>query len=773
MAVRRFKATKDNTITNAYKANLTTRGTGSNMGASDILEVFSIYGQASTSSSELSRILIDFDIDAINSARVAKNIPASGSVDFYLRMFNAEHSSTTPTNFTLTVAAISQSWDEGNGLDMEDYSDPGIGSGGKGSTWLTRKSGSFSQCSLELNGSDEYVTVADSDDFTFADSGVDKPFSISAWIKVDSLADDRPIVVKWDGSGTNLEWYFYVRGNSSPSGALSLLVYDKANSATISSRTDGSIISTGEWYHVMVTYDGRGGATAADGIKFYVDGASKTATASNNASYVSMVNTTTPVRIGAEPNLSDYFDGKLDEISVWDKELDSAQVTELYNEGVPNNLIKTTTYTEDTTSKLVAWWRIEIDSVLTPDTTSTIQDRSANSHNGTGTGLETSNFSTTDFAGNGVANAVNTAQYWLDEGGTFSTGSQTTVYSQVFSTGLEDLEIDVSQQVEEWINGNTASYGFGVYLQPSLENEKTSYYTKKFFARDSQYFLKRPVIEARWNDSRFDDSSNFYLSSSRVPAADNLNTLYLYNYVRGQLQDIPGLGAENKIYLSIYTGSNSVPSGDKITLPVGGGVVANNDYNVTGSKVATGIYSASFAYTSSGITEIYPVWHSSSVDPPVPTIEYLTASSITVNTFDTQTPYPINSYKANITNLQSQYGSSDVVNFRVFVQNKNFLATVYTVASTAVQPTIMEKMYYKVSRVVDEEIVINYGTGSGDAGYTQLSYDSAGNYFDLDMSIFEPDFSYQISFMINDAGKYTELKDKFKFRIIDENDLPG
>ena len=506
MAVRRFKATKDNTITNAYKANLTTRGTGSNMGASDILEVFSIYGQASTSSSELSRILIDFDIDAISSARDAKNIPASGSVDFYLRMFNADHSSTTPTNFTLTVAAVSQSWTEGIGLDMEDYSDA-------------------------------------------------------------------------DPSGSN-------------------------------------------WI---------------------------------NSSYQ----------------------------TVW-----------------------------------------------------------------------------TTFHGN-------------VQGGSFHTGSAAVTSSQFFQNGTEDIELNITRHVEEWINGNTGSYGFGVFLSSSLETADTSYYTKKFFARDSQYFLKRPVIEARWNDSRFDDSSNFYLSSSRVPAADNLNTLYLYNYVRGQLQDIPGLGAENKIYLSIYTGSNSVPSGDKITLPVGGGVVANNDYNVTGSKVATGIYSASFAYTSSGITEIYPVWHSSSVDPPVPTIEYLTASSITVNTFETQTSYPINSYKANITNLQSEYGSSDVANFRVFVQNKNFLATVYTVASTAVQPTIMEKMYYKVSRVVDEEIIINYGTGSGNAGYTQLSYDSAGNYFDLDMSIFEPDFSYQISFMINDAGKYTELKDKFKFRIIDENDLPG
>jgi hypothetical protein len=474
------------------------------MGEDDILEVFSIYGQATTSSGELSRALIEFDIAAISASRDDGIIPASGSVDFYLRMFNAEHSSTTPTNFTLTVAAISQSWTEGTGLDMDDYSDIGV------SNWIS--------------------------------------------------------------SSTGTKW---------------------------------------------------------------------------------------------------------------------------------------TTFHGDV------------------------------------------------------------------EGGSYHTGSEAVTSSQLFASGIEDLEIDVTRHVEEWLNNNTGSYGFGVFLSSSLETADTSYYTKKFFARDSQYFLKRPVIEARWNDSRFDDSSNFYLSSSRVPAADNLNTLYLYNYVRGQLQDIPGLGAENKIYLSIYTGSNSVPSGDKITLPVGGGVVANNDYNVTGSKVATGIYSASFAYTSSGITEIYPVWHSSSVDPPVPTIEYLTASAVTVNTFDTQTSYPINSYKTNITNLQAEYGATDTAHLRVFVQNKNFQSTVYTVASTAVEPTIIEKMYYKVQRFVDEEVVINYGTGSGDLGYTQLSYDSVGNYFDLDMSIFEPDFSYQISFLINDAGNYYELKDKFKFRVIDENDLPG
>ena len=65
MAIKRYTASADNTITNAFQSNLTTRGTGSNMGASDILEVFSIYGQTSSSngySTEESRILINFPI---------------------------------------------------------------------------------------------------------------------------------------------------------------------------------------------------------------------------------------------------------------------------------------------------------------------------------------------------------------------------------------------------------------------------------------------------------------------------------------------------------------------------------------------------------------------------------------------------------------------------------------------------------------------------------------------------------------------------------------
>ena len=132
--IRRFFANKDNTITNAFDEGLVIRGTGSNMGASDILEVFSIYGQSSSSSgfsSELARVLIEFPITEISSSRAAGNIPASGSVSWYLKMFNAPHSQTVPSDFTIVVSAISQSWQEGYGIDMDYYEDKtrdGIGS---------------------------------------------------------------------------------------------------------------------------------------------------------------------------------------------------------------------------------------------------------------------------------------------------------------------------------------------------------------------------------------------------------------------------------------------------------------------------------------------------------------------------------------------------------------------------------------------------------------------------------------------------------------------
>ena len=137
MAIKRYYLTKDNTLTNAFKSNLQTRATGSNMGASDILETFVIHGQTSASISatnaEQSRVIIEFDMEDILSDISDGTVPSS-SVDYVLRLYNAPHAGTTPLSYSLDVGMLAADWNEGRGLDMENYSDFGY------SNWIQPKS---------------------------------------------------------------------------------------------------------------------------------------------------------------------------------------------------------------------------------------------------------------------------------------------------------------------------------------------------------------------------------------------------------------------------------------------------------------------------------------------------------------------------------------------------------------------------------------------------------------------------------------------------------
>ena len=128
MAIKRYFLSKDNTITNAYKSNLITRGTGSNMGASDILETFVIQGQTSASlnasTAEQSRVLLQFDMQEVLSDITNGTVPSS-SVEYRLKLFNAPHGDTTPLSYSLDLHMVNGAWTEGRGLDMDSYTDFG------------------------------------------------------------------------------------------------------------------------------------------------------------------------------------------------------------------------------------------------------------------------------------------------------------------------------------------------------------------------------------------------------------------------------------------------------------------------------------------------------------------------------------------------------------------------------------------------------------------------------------------------------------------------
>ena len=307
----------------------------------------------------------------------------------------------------------------------------------------------------------------------------------------------------------------------------------------------------------------------------------------------------------------------------------------------------------------------------------------------------------------------------------------------------------LSSSYEAYFSGS-AGADSGSVLN-NLAGAKKSYYTKRFFARGSQYFFKRPVIEARWDDARRDDRGEFYFSSSLAPANDNLNTLFLYNFIRGRLTNIPSIGT-GSLLVSLYSGSstNSGPSGSKLALHDGA-------VNVTASYVSTGIYSCSIGIKSSSITTLYDVWHKDALQ--------FSTGSIAPLVFNTRptTKEPV--YYINITNLANSYRSDETARMNLYVRHKNWNPTIYTKATANPETTNIHSASYRVVRTLDNLEAIPYGTGSD--FHTGLSYDVSGNYFDFDMNLLEPGYEYMFKFSFYDSRMNTwkEQRDEFRFRV--------
>jgi hypothetical protein len=379
-----------------------------------------------------------------------------------------------------------------------------------------------------------------------------------------------------------------------------------------------------------------------------------------------------------------------------------------------------------------------------------------------GRGLDMENYS--DF---GYSNWIqpNSTVNWVVTGSDYYGGSAF-ISSYFFSGGIEDLELNVNYAFDEWRSLNKENAGFLIkHTDPVISGTLGTFYTKKFFGRTSEFMLKRPYIEARWNSSRQDQRGSFIVSSSLASAANNLNTLYLYNSVRGQLQDIPYLNGE-RITVSLYadfsgstSGSNlEVKGADNATVTaITGGILIENGIQ------RTGIYTASFATTSSYST-LHDVWFTSS-DGGVTQTQYYTGS-FNPGTLQGNALIYDEEYISAITNLRPSYFVGEKPTLRVFPRKKNWSPNIYTVANSSVVPDVIEDSYYRLYRTVDNFEILPYSTGSNQ--YTKLSYDVSGNYFSLDTSYLEPGYTYAVQLLYYINGIYKEQPEIFKFRIDEE-----
>jgi len=373
-----------------------------------------------------------------------------------------------------------------------------------------------------------------------------------------------------------------------------------------------------------------------------------------------------------------------------------------------------------------------------------------------GTGLSMENY--TD---QGESNWVyaTTTTTWDNTGSDYYTASDYSS-SYHFSGGLENLDLDITTfAMDRWRSGEVNNYGLLLRHEDIvISGSLGSYYTKRFFGRNSEFYFNRPVIEAAWDSARKDNRGNFFLSSSLASGPDNLNAVYLYNNVRGALKDIPGLeGAPQNILVSLYSGSSGFPTGSALQLVnssgqsvtnITGGLLIENGINISGT------YSASFASTSSFET-LHDVWHSGTIQYFTGTIdpESLSASAVIYN----------EKYISDITNLESSYLQGQKPRLRLFARKKNWQPNIYNVATADIVPEIIDSAYYRLFRTIDDMEIISFGTGSYQQ--TQMSYDVSGNYFEIDTSFLEAGYSYGIQLVYLLHGQYRQQPETFKFRV--------
>lgn len=181
--------------------------------------------------------------------------------------------------------------------------------------------------SLDFDGTDDYIDFGDHNDFSFGNSTTDSPFSIGGWIEVSAAL--QVIMAKYDltTGSTAREYQFVIYASR----IIQLSIYDESAVAACNRDTDAAI-SVG-WHFIVATYDGTGGATAANGITIYIDGVAIASTASNNANYVAMENLTSSLLVGGRWNsgvVSLPFQGDMGHIFLTPGVLTADEIWQMY-----------------------------------------------------------------------------------------------------------------------------------------------------------------------------------------------------------------------------------------------------------------------------------------------------------------------------------------------------------------------------------------------------------------------------------------------------------
>ena len=258
-----------------------------------------------------------------------------------------------------------------------------------GANWRVYNSDGFSigavsnSFSAEFDGTDDYISLGTLSSFNSASA-----LSVSFWINLRDYSGSTVMVPFSSGTSTSNRVAFYLNHLSE----LRWGIDGSVNNCLFELDTPTDYRATDAWHHVLGTYNG----TA---ITLYFDGSQvDTTTTSVPSSTQSTVGNN--AAIGRSFASTQYFDGLLDNLAVWNASLDGDDASSLYNNGLPIDPTSDAGL-YDKSANLTHWYRIG-------EGSDTVSGGGSPTNGGTiGTVVNAENAGTNDGTGNGGATYSN------------------------------------------------------------------------------------------------------------------------------------------------------------------------------------------------------------------------------------------------------------------------------------------------------------------------------------------------------------------------------
>jgi RHS repeat-associated protein len=239
----------------------------------------------------------------------------------------------------------------GNANDMSEYGNDGVV---YDATLTTNRFGSVNSA-YDFDGLQSYIEVPHDISLSL------QQWTFTSWIKIDTAVINRPhiILAKGEAPNDNMNYYIYVDVDSTFN-----LSYEEANDVNYHLISDEKIIP-GIWYYVAAVRNAEGN------LKVFANNISV-------SGFEDAVPSTqpSPLYIGAhysQPTIgvSGFFNGKIDDVCIYNRALSDSEILELYNSNCNYNDVPEDHYAYNAVSYLCTEGLLDNDGFCEPESSIT------------------------------------------------------------------------------------------------------------------------------------------------------------------------------------------------------------------------------------------------------------------------------------------------------------------------------------------------------------------------------------------------------------------